>query len=78
MGSPDKTPKKTFKEYYADPEFRQKHLDFLAEKITCECGFVTARSNIYRHRKSHIHIKKMEKINRIQELEAELEKLKKN
>lgn len=69
---------KTFKDYYNnDPEFRKKHLEWQKEKVICECGFVTARSNLYRHRKSHIHINKMDKINRIHELEAELEKLRK-
>lgn len=75
----DKDKYKTFVDYYhSDPEFRQKHLDKLKEKIICECGFVTARCNLSRHRKSHLHINKIEKINRIKELEAELKKLKKN
>ena len=69
---------KTFKEYYnEDPEFRRRQLERLAEKVECECGYVCAKGNLSRHRKSHIHIEKMEKINRIQELEAELKKIKK-
>lgn len=52
---------KTFKEYYdEDEEFKKKHLERLNEKIECECGFITARANYTRHKKSHLHIKKME------------------
>ena len=46
------------------------------EKITCECELETARGNLYRHRKNHLHIEKMEKINKIKELEEELKRLK--
>lgn len=69
---------KSFTDYYNnDPEFRKKHLDKLKEKIECPCGFITARCNLSRHKKSHIHINKMLKINRIKELEEELNQLKK-
>lgn len=68
---------KTFSDYYkTDSDFKEKHLKRMNEKIICECGFETARANLYRHRKSHLHIEKMEKINRIKELEEELERLK--
>ena len=70
---------KTFSDYYhEDEEFRKKHLERLNEKIICDCGFVTARGNLYRHKKSNKHIKKMKTINRIAELEAELKMLKNN
>ena len=68
---------KTYKDYYHEsPEFRKKQLERLAEKVECECGFVCARSNLSRHRKNHLHIEKMEKINRIIELQEELDRLK--
>lgn len=68
---------KTFKEYYdEDPEFRKKHLEKLNEKIECECGFVTARCNISRHRKSHLHENKMQKIGKIFELKQDKQELK--
>lgn len=79
---------KKFTDYYrSDPEFRRRHLDRIQEKIECECGFVTAKCNLSRHRKSHIHIKKMKSINKIkdkeqkildemEELENELRKMK--
>lgn len=74
---------KTFTDYYNnDPEFRRKHLEKLKEKVECECGFVTARSNLSRHKKSHLHIEKMEEIEeekeniiKKKELEKKLEKM---
>ena len=72
----NKTKYKTFVDYYKeDPEFRKKHLEKLSERIQCECGFVTARCNLSRHKKSHVHIDKMEKINRIKVLKEELAQL---
>jgi hypothetical protein len=69
---------KTFIDYYHnDSEFRKRHLDKLKEKVECECGFVTARCNLSRHKKSHLHIEKIEKIKRKNELERELEKINK-
>lgn len=35
----EKYHKKTFKEYYENPEFKEMHLKYIAEKIPCEtCG----------------------------------------
>lgn len=68
---------KTFTDYYnEDEEFRKKHLEKMNEKIVCECGFITARANLYRHRKSHKHVEKMDKLNKIAKLETELKMLK--
>lgn len=70
------TQHKTFVDYYReDSDFRKKHLAKLSEKIECPCGFHTARANLSRHRKSHIHIEKMKRIDRIQELKDELMRL---
>lgn len=67
---------KTFTDYYReDPEFRKKHLERLKERIVCECGFETSRNNLPRHRKSHLHIEKMEKIERVRELRLEMKSL---
>lgn len=52
----------TFKDYYADPEYRQRHLDRLKEKVTCECGFVTSIVNLKRHKRGSTHAKRMGKI----------------
>ena len=67
---------KTFVDYYReDPDFRKKHLERLNEKVECECGFITARGNLSRHKKSHLCVDKMKKINRIRELKEELMRL---
>lgn len=69
---------KTFTDYYrTDPEFKKKHLQRLNEKIECDCGFVTSRGNLSRHKHSHLHVNKILKLNRITELKEELEKLEK-
>jgi hypothetical protein len=51
---------KTFKNYYNnDPEFRRKHLDKMMERIECNCGFVTSRNNLTKHKRSRNHLKRM-------------------
>ena len=51
------------KNYYDDPEFRERHKAYMKEKIKCPdgCGSVTARYNMHHHRKSEKHIKFMER-----------------
>jgi hypothetical protein len=60
--SENKTVKKTFKSYYADDEFRLKHLLRLKEKIPCECGKSISRSNMLKHQNTKVHKKFMEAI----------------
>ena len=62
---------KTFKEYYADPEFREKHLKYITEKLPCECGCMVSRVNWLRHAKTNKHKKLMEskKVNDIDIME---------
>ncbi len=57
-------PKKfNFKEYYdSNPEFRKRHLEKCLTKVVCECGRVTNRCSLSRHKKSKIHLKQMENI----------------
>ena len=51
---------KTFKQYYDEnPEFRKRHLKKLGEKVTCECGVVSSRNNLTRHKKSKVHENRM-------------------
>lgn len=50
---------KTFKEYYTDPEFRKKHLEYVSARIECECGFETSRNNLSKHRQSHLHTNRL-------------------
>jgi len=61
MSSPNvKKSEHSFKHYYADPEFRKRHLRYMSTKIPCpECGFVTFRSNMTRHRRSSNHEKRL-------------------
>jgi len=65
-----------FKKYYYDhPEFREKHLARMKEKISCECGCVVSRSNLSKHQKSKKHFRKMvEKIGD-QELKKQIDNL---
>ncbi|EGG19722.1 hypothetical protein DFA_00300 [Cavenderia fasciculata] len=53
---------KSFKEYYKDPMFRKKVLDYKNEKIECECGAITSRVNRYRHLKGKIHVNNMNRL----------------
>lgn len=47
--------RKTFKDYYADPEFRRRHLEKLNEKVCCDiCSAYTAKTNRKRHQRSHL------------------------
>ena len=52
---------KTFKEYYANPEFKEKHQKYMLESIECECGSKVMRSNISKHKKTPKHTKLMNK-----------------
>lgn len=56
------TKKKTFKDYYADPAFRERHLAKLKEPVTCECGSEVNRNNLHVHKKTRKHEKRMKEI----------------
>jgi len=56
-----KTGSKTFKEYYADPEFKKKHLAYVKEKVMCDCGKEISRSNMSAHVKTKLHQKKLDR-----------------
>lgn len=54
---------KSFKEKYSeDPEFRDRHLAYLREKVTCECGKVVSRVNKQRHMTTPVHHKRMKTV----------------
>lgn len=56
----EKLVKKTFKQRYDDdPEFKAKHLDYVKQKIMCECGKNISRSNMSAHVKTKLHTKKL-------------------
>lgn len=50
---------KIFKDYYADPEYRKRHLEKLKKEVTCGCGKTMAQVNLKRHQKSKLHEKKL-------------------
>ncbi len=51
----EKKQRKKFKEYYADPEFKKRHLEYVNEKIECTCGRSISRSNYSKHLKTPLH-----------------------
>lgn len=71
---------KTFKEYYKNPEFREKHLKYMKTKVVCACGTPCERCNMFNHKRTKKHIKQMAKKeleeNQIQILHREIEELK--
>jgi hypothetical protein len=45
------------KEYNNRDDVKEKRKQYYNEKVTCECGFVTTRKNLSRHKASDKHIK---------------------
>lgn len=44
---------KTFKEYYSDPDFKKKHLEYINTKIKCPvCRCKITRSHMTRHKRT--------------------------
>ena len=57
----------SFKERYNnDPEYKEKYKQYMYAKVVCDCGFLTARANLYRHKKSGKHEKKMSEIEKLE------------
>jgi hypothetical protein len=73
LNVPDNTvkiPKKTFKYYYDNfPEFRERHMQKLKEKITCECSCEVSRCNMLRHMKTKKHQKYLALIESVKDKE---------
>jgi hypothetical protein len=42
-------------DYYADPEYRKKHNEYMSVVVKCECGRDIRRSSMSVHRKSALH-----------------------
>lgn len=52
--------KSAFKKYYeTNPVFKAKHIANMIEYIDCPCGAKVMRSNITRHLKTNLHVKKL-------------------
>ena len=47
--------------YYNDPEYREKHNEYMKQSIKCDCGMEIKRHNTSHHRKSKIHQRNMDK-----------------
>ena len=53
---------KTFKEYYQDPVFRERHMNNLKQIVECECGFKTSKVNLKRHQNGYVHFHNLNKL----------------
>ncbi len=59
-----------FKEYYDDPEYRERYLKRLKEKIECSgCGAIVTRSSYSSHIRTDKHKNNLKKSEEILELE---------
>jgi hypothetical protein len=74
MSEVEKSNKRSQKDYFKtryynnNEEYRKKHLAYVNEKIKCECGCITSRCNLTKHKRTAKHLQFMEKEQRIQEL----------
>lgn len=58
----EKKHKKTFKEYYADPAFKARHLARMKEKVICmACRCQVKRCNMGHHKQTQKHKKACER-----------------
>lgn len=65
-----------FKNYYYDnPDFRERHLAKMREKITCECGCLVSRSNFSKHQNNKKHFRRMVEKSGNQELKKKIDDL---
>ena len=68
------TKKFNFKEYYDNnPEFKKRHLEKCLTKVLCECGRMTNRCSLSRHRKSKIHMRQMGEVEKKDDKFTELQ-----
>jgi len=51
---------KGFKDYYQDPDFKKKHLEYIMTKVNCpECNHSYSRCNLAKHKQSKKHQKRV-------------------
>jgi len=48
---------KTFKDYYQDPEFKKRHMEYINSYVTCSCGTQVRRAYMTVHKKTKKHIR---------------------
>lgn len=47
---------RSFKDYYADPEYKKRHLAYVLEKVECKvCQTMVSRCNMSKHKSSMRH-----------------------
>lgn len=66
---------KTFKEYYQNEDFKEKHKAYMSEEVRCSCGLMSKRANLTRHKKTETHKQRAEivdKLNNMKEDELNL------
>lgn len=74
-----KKKQKTFKEYYQDPEFKEKHKKYVSEKIKCSCGRMVMRMAMAKHKRTKIHERNLKEKNSDQsDIDNIIEKLVEN
>jgi hypothetical protein len=57
----DKKKRFNFKEYYANnPEFRERHLQKMKEKVRCDCGLFVGKYQLTKHKRTKGHATQME------------------
>jgi len=65
-----------FKQYYDDPEYKQRHLEQKKEEIECGgCGAIITRQSYAQHCKSERHKKNSIKNENVIQLEKELKEI---
>ncbi len=47
--------RKTFQDYWSDPEFRKKVKEHGKKKVTCGCGVETTKRNLSHHKQTKTH-----------------------
>jgi hypothetical protein len=62
----------TKKNYYDDPEWKEKHLKYMKIKVQYKCDSITARNNMYHHKRTAKHQKFIEHINDVEKLVKDL------
>jgi hypothetical protein len=63
-----------FKELYQDPEFKQRHKNYILQKVPCICGASIARCNASHHKASVRHTKYLRNL-KIKEVSEEIARL---
>lgn len=58
---------KSFKEYYANPEFKEKHKKYMVQRVECDCGKSITRCNLTTHKRTKLHERRLQTKTKIDE-----------